>query len=179
MSWLLIRHGMTPGNERRAYIGSTDEPLSADGRAALAKAAALGEYPPADKIYVSPMLRCRQTAEIIYPHVDAVVLDGLKERDFGIYEGKTFTELTSDAAYMKWVNSGGTLPFPGGEDDGCFRQRVLFAFDGIWRAEHRKRVAIIAHGGTIMTIMAERFAKKGEDAFSFQLANGKFFEIPR
>lgn len=63
MKVLLLRHGETPGNRRRAYIGSTDEPLSPQGRE-QAQAVAV---PPVERVYGSPMLRCRQTAEILFP----------------------------------------------------------------------------------------------------------------
>ena len=67
----LIRHGMTLGNVEHRYIGrQTDEPLSEDGRQQLekrkdqwAQVCRTGDMP---YVFVSPMLRCRQTAEILF-----------------------------------------------------------------------------------------------------------------
>ena len=68
MSWILIRHGMTEGNKERRYVGCrTDEPLCAEGTARLEKQA----YPEADRVFVSPMKRCLETATILYPTIKA------------------------------------------------------------------------------------------------------------
>lgn len=59
----LIRHGMTEGNRHGRYIGVTDEPLCEEGRESLLQMA----YPVPQAVYASPMLRCTQTAGILYP----------------------------------------------------------------------------------------------------------------
>ena len=51
------------------------------------------------------MKRCIQTAQIIYPGREAVVVDDLKECDFGRFEGKNYIELSGDAYYQKWIDS--------------------------------------------------------------------------
>ena len=58
MKIIFIRHGPTPGNLARRYIGSTDEPLAPG---ALPGCPA----PAAERVYVSPLLRCRQTAALL------------------------------------------------------------------------------------------------------------------
>ena len=64
MKLIFIRHGKTAGNLERRYIGRTDEPLCDEGIAEI-----LGkEYHDADIVVASPMKRCVQTAELIYPH---------------------------------------------------------------------------------------------------------------
>ena len=60
------------------------------------------------------MLRCRQTAEIIYGKTDYIEND-LRECDFGEFENKCFEELKDNPDYLKWMESGGTIPFPGGD----------------------------------------------------------------
>ena len=59
----LIRHGQTPGNKLSRYIGTTDEPLSDEGREFLKKIS----YPMPEELFVSPLLRCVETAEIFFP----------------------------------------------------------------------------------------------------------------
>ena len=56
----LIRHGQTPGNKLSRYIGTTDEPLSDEGWEFLKKIS----YPMPEELFVSPLLRCVETAEI-------------------------------------------------------------------------------------------------------------------
>ena len=178
---MLIRHGLTLGNERGAYIGKTDETLSNKGVAAIRQAAAEGFYPIVDKLFISPMKRCRQTAEIIYPGIDPVEISGFAERDFGRYEGKSFAELKDDPEYMSWVHSGGSLPFPDGEMDEAFRERVTAAYRRLLREDAKddtKRIGIIAHGGTIMTIMHCFYDHSSSDLFAWHLYNGDYYLVP-
>ena len=91
----LIRHGLTEGNRLRRYIGRTDEPLCAAGRAALSAAPLKG----IETVYVSPLLRARETAAILFPHARQIVVDGLREMDFGAFENRSADDMKNDAAY--------------------------------------------------------------------------------
>ena len=62
MELIWIRHLQTPGNEKRQYIGSTDEPLSEKTVEGFLKNPA--EYSEVERVICSPMLRCIQTAEV-------------------------------------------------------------------------------------------------------------------
>ena len=146
MKVILIRHGATMGNQEKRYIGITDEALCDTGIEKLLKNVHKDIYPAADKIYVSPMKRCIQTAQIIYPGREAVVVDDLKECDFGRFEGKNYIELSGDAYYQRWIDSNATLPFPKGEDVKAFRKRCT---------EDNESAALVVHGGTIMSILSE------------------------
>ena len=66
-------------------------------------------------VFVSPMLRCRQTAEILFPQIPQIEIDPWREMDFGEFEGKNYAQLNGDLRYQAWIDSGGTLAFPGGE----------------------------------------------------------------
>ena len=93
-----IRHGATEGNLRRRYIGRTDEPLCEAG---IAQVKALQKRRlSVDRLFVSPMLRTRQTADILFPKMHYTVVDGLIETDFGRFEGKSADELSGDPAYQ-------------------------------------------------------------------------------
>ena len=88
---VLIRHGKTEGNKEKRYIGRTDQPLSEEGIAGIKEN--LGRYPSVEKVYASPMKRTRQTAELIYPGQAPELVDGLREMDMGVFEGKNQAEL--------------------------------------------------------------------------------------
>lgn len=75
-------------------------------------------------LYCSPMRRCVETAEILYPGKKPVLIPDFRECDFGRYEGKNYPELIHDAPYLAWVESGGVLPFPDGEDTAAFKAGV-------------------------------------------------------
>ena len=93
MELILIRHLKTPGNEKRQYIGSTDEELSEQEVLNFKQRYKIDSYPQVQQVIVSPMKRCIQTAELIYPEVQIQQESLLKECDFGIFEGKTYEEL--------------------------------------------------------------------------------------
>ena len=95
----LIRHGMTAGNEDGRYIGRTDLPLSPEGLAALLELKKKYEYPGAVRFFTSPLTRCRQTLEVLYPGCTPTPVEGLAECDFGRFEGKSLRELKGDEQF--------------------------------------------------------------------------------
>ena len=175
----LIRHGMTPGNEEHRYIGRTDEPLSQKGREQLLTLQKKGVYPAAACVAASPLERCRQTAELLDPGQAPCVFDQFREMDFGAFEGHNYEELKADVRYQAWIDSNGTLPFPGGESNEAFRKRCCQAFqritEGLQKQEEKTgqtlRAAVVVHGGTIMAIL-ERFGTPKKNYFDYQVKNG-------
>ena len=158
MEVYLLRHGRTAGNRERRYIGGrTDEPLCEEG---IRAAEASGKFPDVKTVYISPMTRARQTAEILFPEAELRVLEGLREMDFGVFEGRSPDEMENDPVYREWVDNmcGGLCP--GGEDLDDFKDRAAAAFLTALeeaRAGGADRLVILAHGGTIMSVM-NRFA---------------------
>lgn len=172
----LIRHGLTLGNFDGRYVGrKTDENLSSAGKESCYNR----RYPSADVVYTSPMMRCIQTADILYPNKVPVVQDLLSECDFGIFEGKNYKELSGDPAYQEWIDSGGILPFPGGESREVFQERCLKGF--FLCIEHciqnnYKSFAMVVHGGTIMSVL-DKLAVPHQDYFDWQVKNLEGYEI--
>lgn len=152
----LIRHGMTEGNIRGRYIGRTDLPVLPEGVAALDNLKAVIEYPNVEKVYSSPMLRCRQTANVLYPNRSLKIIDNLIEYDFGEFEGKTASELECDPRYMQWASGKITAP-PSGEENTDFVKRLCVGINEIVRDmmdNDIRESAVIMHGGTIMAFLA-------------------------
>lgn len=188
MEVIFIRHLPTPGNEKKQYIGRTDEVLSSGSvtsfhkkREMYLKSQKEGKYPPfyppAEMIVASPMKRCVQTAELIYPGQKIVTEPELRECDFGRFEGKTYEELKDDPAYIAWLESGGVLAFPEGEDQEAFRSRCV---EGVCRwlkkgaAEKKRSIAFVVHGGTIMAAL-HRLAEGEHSFYDWQTGNGRGF----
>ena len=168
----LIRHGLTAGNEEKRYIGRTDQPLSQKGMVALKGR----NVPLADEIVISPMLRCRQTAELLFPGRRYQVIDDFRECDFGKFEGKNYLELSDDPDYIEWIASYGKNMFPGGEDPKEFRKRCAEAFrEYMSGIDPNKTVAFVVHGGTIMAI-SEMFDREQKDFYEYSLPNGQGVE---
>ena len=168
MKLLLIRHGETAGNLEKRYIGKTDEPLCTEGIAQLSAM----RYPACELLFCSPMLRCIQTAGILFGDQKPCICDDFRECDFGDFEGRNYTELQSDPRYQKWIDSGGTLPFPNGESPAQFRQRCTNAFLGIMQqCSDAASAALVVHGGTIMSILSGH-AVPQRSYFDWQTENG-------
>ena len=181
---ILIRHGKTAGNLLGRYIGSrTDEPLCDEGREGLARK----QLPEVERLYVSPMKRCVETAEILWPGFDRKKMQkvtDLRECDFGDFENKNYKELSGNGDYQAWIDSNGTLPFPNGESMDAFKNRCLEAFARIveevsgaeqeWIASGKTgifRAGIVVHGGTIMAIL-EQYGYPKAAYFDYQVKNG-------
>ena len=169
MELIFIRHLKTKGNRLRQYIGVTDEPLD--------QPVLLREYPNADTVVVSPLKRCIQTAELIYPGKGQMICPGLRECDFGEFEKKTYEELKNHPAYQKWLDSGGVTAFPGGEGREAFVKRSVAAFEEAVRKLMEngcRRASFVVHGGTIMAVLSE-FDREKRDFYQWQVANGEGF----
>ncbi len=149
----LYRHGKTKGNEEGRYLGRTDESLSEEGKKALREK----RMPPAEAVFSSPKKRCQETAALFFPGQCRIIVPDLRECDFGIFENKNWRELSGNPAYQKWIDSGGTLPFPGGESGEGFQKRCREAFLEVLafcKREGIERAAIVIHGGTIRSILS-------------------------
>ena len=174
MELILIRHLKTPGNEKRQYIGSTDEDLSEQEVLNFKKKCKQASYPQVQQVIISPMKRCVQTAELIYPKNQITQEVLLKECDFGIFEGKTYEELKDREEYQAWLDSGGTIAFPEGEEQKEFRLRcvrgMLCQVDRLCK-ENVESAAFVVHGGTIMAVL-EQLAEDQKDFYHWQVENG-------
>lgn len=173
MQVCLIRHGKTAGNLEHRYVGSTDEDLTAGAAEELKENR--DRYPAPDCVFSSPLKRCVRTAELLFPGMQAEILPGLRECDFGEFEYKNYQELQGNADYQAWIDSNGTLPFPGGESREEFIRRCTAAFEeGCRRAEQMgcRFPAFVVHGGTIMAVL-DRFSEPYRDYFDWQVKNGE------
>ena len=63
-------------------------------------------YPDAQVHFVSPLKRCIETANIIYPDAKPIIIKDFSECDFGDWEGKTGEELKDNTEFQKWVSGG-------------------------------------------------------------------------
>lgn len=160
---VFIRHGATQENYEKRYLGRTEASLSREGIRELLYRKRHGVYPDADCLFASPMKRCRETAKLLYPDAEVQIIPEWTEMDFGDFEGKNYQELKNDAAYQSWIDSLGTLPFPGGESREMFVRRcgqgfekmLILLEEQLKKAEKEPMTAVlIVHGGTIMSVLS-------------------------
>ena len=97
---------MTKGNLEGRFVGRTDLPLCEEGIAELKKLQEEYEYPDVQKVYSSPMARCVETADILYPNRLLQRVDNLREYDFGVFEGQLAKDLAGTEMFVRWNESG-------------------------------------------------------------------------
>lgn len=169
MELYLIRHGETEYNVERRYQGSRDIPLSEIGKAKLRQAEFESEI-----VYVTPMCRTAQTAQILFPRAKQVPVYELREMNFGVFEGRNHEELKDDPIYQAWVESEWMTVCPQGETRDAFSERTCRALaqliDEALEAGEEKLV-VVAHGGTQMSAL-ETFCHPKRGYASWLTGNG-------
>ena len=162
-----IRHGLTEGNIKGQYIGVTDIPVCEQGIENLKKLKQKYEYPKVDICYSSPLRRCIETCNIIYPDKKPIVINDLRECDFGDWEGKTTEELSDNPKFISWIRNNRMEAPPHGESHINFQQRICTALENIVNDVITKgitSIGIFAHGGVIFTLMVMFSIEKFEMA---------------
>ena len=158
---------MTAGNKEKRYIGRTDEPLCPEGIDALRN----NRFPQCEVLVSSPLRRCLQTAEILFPTQTVHICEAFRECDFGDFEGKNYAELNGDPQYQAWIDSGGEAAFPTGESPAAFRARCCDGFrQTVTGFADADSIALVVHGGTIMSVLAQ-FAVPHRDYFDWMTDN--------
>jgi probable phosphoglycerate mutase len=158
MELLLIRHGVTAWNQQRRFQGQIDTPLSEEGHQQAVLTArhlsALREVQPVQAIYASDLKRAWSTAEPIARLLGLPILKQslLRERHYGVFEGKTHEELQSEGLqsdYQRWRNREPDFALPqGGESLRDFFDRTQRALQALVAAHQADdRIVAVTHGG--------------------------------
>lgn len=164
----LLRHGMTEANEKRVYCGSTDLPLSENGRATAREIAAQRPLPACDLYVASGMARANETLEILTGHRPDRVLTALSEMSFGRFEMLGYETLRHDPDYRRWIDdTEGVIPCPGGESTGAFRQRVLSCGAELLEMKW-ETMLVVCHGGVIVCLMENWFPLECRGFYEWQ-----------
>lgn len=167
----MIRHGRTKGNIEHRYVGKTDESILPEvNREIFLDKVKYNELSEIKKVYVSPMLRCRETAELILPDAALIEIEDFRECDFGDFEYKNYEELNGDSRYQHFIDTEGRGGFPGGEGRDEFVERCANAFTKLLEQESDNVLVMVVHGGTIMSIL-DKFSKPHKDYYSWQVNN--------
>jgi alpha-ribazole phosphatase len=168
MEIILLRHAETAGGLEKKYIGATDEPHCREG---VLHAVRSGIIPAVPRVYASPATRAVQTASIKFPTARMILVPGLREMDFGIFEGRSAQDMERDLRYRAWVDGECFGECPRGEGRIGFSARTCVAFSEIIGENISRRhgyVVIVAHGGTIMSVL-ERFARPQQGYFDWSV----------
>lgn len=153
----LFRHGITKGNINAQYIGHTDYPLTTYGIDELKSIKAKYHYPEVEAVFVSPLKRAVQSADIMFPKNNKIVIDNFIEYNFGEFEECTADDLKDNEDFKAWLHGDIHARPPFGESNAEFVQRICDSFEKVVNgcvAEGMQNIAIIAHAGVIMTILS-------------------------
>ncbi|MBQ2974139.1 MAG: histidine phosphatase family protein [Clostridia bacterium] len=153
----LIRNALTDENLEGRYIGHTNVEISEEGKEQLRQMKAGLVYPPVDAVFTSPLKRCLQTADILYPDNKPLVIDGFIEYNFGEFENKTAEQLEKYEEFPRWLAGERGVKPPYGESNEEFAKRVCDTFEKVAEGLMKTgttSAAIVTHGGVIMTILA-------------------------
>ena len=175
----VLRHGMTEANEKGVYIGSTDLPLSDKGAAELAAKTDEYDYPRVHRVYSSPLRRCTETAEILFPDTELCTVDDLRELNFGEFENKSIDELAKRSDYNDWLRGGKDARPPKGESLEEMTARTYKAVHSVitdMMENGLTHCAIITHGG-IISNMLSCFGLPKYDAKTLSCDFGMGFDI--
>jgi 2,3-bisphosphoglycerate-dependent phosphoglycerate mutase len=150
---LVVRHGQTDWNLAQRIQGFTDTPLNATGRTQAEAASEKLRGRKLDAIYSSDLLRAFDTAKIIAAHHKLTVLVelGLRERNFGHFEGQTFTQIEASdpESYTRWRERDPRYAPRGGESLLQLKERTRGVYLRLAKRHPGQCIAVVSHGGSL------------------------------
>ncbi|MFB7271254.1 bifunctional RNase H/acid phosphatase [Streptomyces sp. NPDC056244] len=176
-TFVLLRHGETALTPEKRFSGSggSDPELSAVGRRqAEAVAAALAARGTVQAIVSSPLRRCRETAGAVAARLglDVTVEEGLRETDFGAWEGLTFAEVRERYPddLSAWLASPTVAPTGGGESFTAVGRRVRAARDRLLERYQGRTVLLVTHVTPVKTLVRLALGAPPESLFRMELS---------
>ncbi|MFD5391150.1 bifunctional RNase H/acid phosphatase [Streptomyces sp. NPDC127074] len=176
-TFVLLRHGETPLTPEKRFSGSggTDPGLSDVGRHQAERvAAALAARGTIQAIVTSPLRRCRETADAVARRLglDVRVEEGLRETDFGAWEGLTFAEVKEHHPddLEAWLASTKVAPTGGGESFATVTRRVALARDKLIARYTGRTVLLVTHVTPIKTLVRLALGAPPETLFRMELS---------
>ena len=146
---ILIRHGQTEWNRKRRYSGFVDIDLDKTGVTQVKKLSIRLKKEKIDAVYSSDRKRAVSSAKIIFNGRRIEKIPGLREINFGVFEGLTYKQITSKypAIYKRWLANPFKAAIPHGETLAKLKKRVVAAINKIVFRNRGKTIAIVFHGG--------------------------------
>lgn len=176
-TFVLLRHGETALTPQKRFSGSggSDPELSATGRRqAAAVAESLAARGTVQSVISSPLRRCRETAQAVADRLGLTVTveEGLREVDFGAWEGLTFAETRErfPEDLQAWLDSPKAAPTGGGESFASATRRISATRDRLL-AEHAGRtVLLVSHVTPVKILVRLALGAPPEALFRMELS---------
>ncbi|MFD3607664.1 bifunctional RNase H/acid phosphatase [Streptomyces atroolivaceus] len=176
-TFILLRHGETALTPEKRFSGSggSDPELSETGRHQAACAAeAFAARGTVQEIVSSPLRRCRETASAVAGRLGLEVRidEGLRETDFGAWEGLTFAEVRErhGSDLTTWLASPDAAPTGGGESFAEVAERVSATRDRLIARHAGRTVLLVTHVTPIKTLVRLALGAPPESLFRMELS---------
>lgn len=168
MNITFLRHAEVQENYIGKYNGHIDIELSKNGHLQAKKIAHELKDENYDAIYCSDLIRARQTLDAFELNVEPIFTNRLREKSWGIHEGKSFDEIEKSGIiyenFEQWIN---TLD---GESIQSYTKNTKDFFYNTLLKSEAKNILVISHSGFIKTIIATTQNKTLEETFSISLS---------
>ncbi|WP_433449980.1 bifunctional RNase H/acid phosphatase [Streptomyces sp. CA-142005] len=176
-TFVLLRHGETPLTPQKRFSGSggTNPSLSAAGREQAHRTAeALARRGTIEAVIASPLTRTRETAAVVATRLglDVTIEDGLRETDFGAWEGLTFGEVRDRHPddLNAWLADPEAHPTGGGESFAETATRIAATRDKLVAAHAGRTVLLVSHVTPIKTFVRLALGAPPESVFRMELS---------
>lgn len=176
-TFVLLRHGETALTPQKRFSGSSgsDPELSQVGRDQAERAAqALAALGTVEAIVSSPLRRCRETAQAVAARLglDVRIDQGLRETDFGGWEGLTFGEVRERYPddLTAWLASTKVAPTGGGESFTTVARRVARSRDALLAEHPGRTVLLVTHVTPIKTLARLAIGAPPDSLFRMELS---------
>jgi probable phosphoglycerate mutase len=179
---LLVRHGETEWNRVARFQGGIDVPLNENGRKQAQQAAEFLKDVPINFAVSSPMLRPKETAELIlknHPNIKLELQEKLKEINHGLWEGKLESEIKQEYTDLlhQWQIAPETVQMPEGENLQQVWDRAIACWDAIIEAAgvsdtELKTGLVVAHDAINKVILCHVLGLSPASIWSIKQGNG-------
>lgn len=183
-TFVLLRHGETALTPQKRFSGSggSDPELSAAGRQqAAAVAGSLAARGTVQSVVSSPLRRCRETAQAVADRLGLTVTveEGLREVDFGAWEGLTFAEVRERFPddLQAWLDSPRAAPTGGGESFAAATRRISATRDRLLAAHAGRTVLLVTHVTPVKILVRLALGAPPESLFRMELSAASLSEV--
>ncbi|MFD4246603.1 bifunctional RNase H/acid phosphatase [Streptomyces sp. NPDC058525] len=176
-TFVLLRHGETALTPQKRFSGTggSDPELSPAGRRqASAVAEALAARGTVQTVISSPLRRCRETAQAVADRLGLTVTveEGLREVDFGAWEGLTFAEVRERYPddLQAWLDSPRAAPTGGGESFTTATRRISATRDRLLTEHAGRTVLLVTHVTPVKILVRLALGAPPESLFRMELS---------
>ncbi|MFZ5775775.1 MAG: histidine phosphatase family protein [Thermodesulfobacteriota bacterium] len=180
----LARHGVTAANRRDVFAGRTDEGLLPEGIAQLeAVAGALRQAGGIDAIYCGPLVRTRQSAEVVARLLGVPVSqkEALNEIRIPHWDGLTKQQLRErfGQEYPTWLADPAGFAVVGCETIAAVQRRAVSCLEEIFSVHPGGRVLVVSHLIVVRSLLLHYMGKAIDEFRAIKVANGQVALLER